>query len=287
MLFSEDPRRSNWPLTKLQALSEELKEPISFMQQPVCIVDPFRKGEPPSRVSVSVGDRIFTGEGSTFTAAKNMATMIALKAMLQVKQEKDLARMAEEATQKEGSEGDSQNKSPISLVHEMAMKRGMKVSFEVTEESGPPHMKTFGITCTVDEYTTKGEGNTKQAAKKSASEAMIIKLKEVAVKEPLMTHGSVSPNSFKSLQKSLMAKPKSARKKNTTPVVKDLEKQPIISPISRLIQIAHIRKHKEPEFKLVSVTGDNKTEATKGMSERDRRNFRRKNKPVFTMEVSL
>ena len=34
-------------------------------------------------------------------------------------------------------------KSPISLVHENALKRNLVVKFEVRRETGPPHMRTF------------------------------------------------------------------------------------------------------------------------------------------------
>ena len=37
----------------------------------------------------------------------------------------------------------SELKSPISLVHENALKRNMMVKFEVARETGPPHMRTF------------------------------------------------------------------------------------------------------------------------------------------------
>lgn len=40
-------------------------------------------------------------------------------------------------------------KSPISLVHEIALKRKLTVTFEVKQEKGPPHMKTFVTLCKV------------------------------------------------------------------------------------------------------------------------------------------
>lgn len=40
-------------------------------------------------------------------------------------------------------------KSPISLVHETALKRNLQVIFEVKLEKGPPHMKTFVTLCKV------------------------------------------------------------------------------------------------------------------------------------------
>lgn len=40
-------------------------------------------------------------------------------------------------------------KSPISIVHEMALKRKLTVSFEVQSEKGPPHMKVYVTLCKV------------------------------------------------------------------------------------------------------------------------------------------
>lgn len=53
-------------------------------------------------------------------------------------------------------------KSPISLVHEIALKRSFTVVFEVVRESGPPHMRTFVTTCTVGELRSQGEGTGKK-----------------------------------------------------------------------------------------------------------------------------
>jgi double-stranded RNA-binding protein Staufen len=53
-------------------------------------------------------------------------------------------------------------KSPISLVHEIALKRNLPVNFEVVSEKGPPHMRTFMTKCTVGDMVTNGEGNGKK-----------------------------------------------------------------------------------------------------------------------------
>jgi double-stranded RNA-binding protein Staufen len=279
-------KRPNWALLQLTSVAEDLKEPISIVQQPITIVDPFRRGDPPSVVSIHVGERIFTGEGSNFNAAKNMAAMIALKAMLKVKQEVELKKLAESGSLNgSGENGVSmENKSPISVVHEMAMKRGMTVKFEVAREEGPPHNKIFTVVCAMggDECTAEGQGPTKQAAKKTASELMIEKMRDLPPPA-----SSPQIGSLKSIQKGLLRQ-KSPRKKTSAPVVKDLEKQ-TVSPISRLIQIAHVRKYKEPEFNLIasSTNGpltDDISSILRPLSERERRNIRKK-KPSFTMEV--
>lgn len=55
-------------------------------------------------------------------------------------------------------------KSPISLVHEIALKRNLNVVFTVVSEKGPPHMKTFITECFVGDFKSEGEGNGKKVA---------------------------------------------------------------------------------------------------------------------------
>ncbi|ODM99794.1 Double-stranded RNA-binding protein Staufen 2, partial [Orchesella cincta] len=274
-------KRPNWALIQLTAVAQELQLQLQFVQQPVPIVDPFRRGDPPSIVSVHVGDRIFTGEGINFNAAKNTAVMVALKAMMKVKQEMDLAKLAQQAGAEEQNL-DTENKSPISIVHEMAMKRGLTVAFEIIQETGPPHMKVFTVKCKVGEtLDTDGQGPTKQAGKKAAAELMIAKLKEIPITLPATSQGV----NLKAMQRGLFRQ-KTTKKKSSTPVVKDLEKQ-TVSPISRLIQIAHIKKYKEPDFTLISTgTESNVENFLKQITERDRRMLRKK-KPIFTIEVTV
>jgi len=59
---------------------------------------------------------------------------------------------------------DNSIKSPISLVHEIALKRNMNVTFNVVSEKGPPHMKTFITECIVGEFKAEGEGNGKKVS---------------------------------------------------------------------------------------------------------------------------
>ena len=56
-------------------------------------------------------------------------------------------------------------KSPISTVHEKAFRHNLQAIFEVVEERGPPHMKTFITECRVGEqFRTVGEGNGKKVS---------------------------------------------------------------------------------------------------------------------------
>ena len=58
-------------------------------------------------------------------------------------------------------------KSPISLVHESALKRNHTVHFDIVRETGPPHMRIFITKCIMGEFITQGEGNGKKVTKSS------------------------------------------------------------------------------------------------------------------------
>ncbi|KAF9798087.1 hypothetical protein SFRURICE_016477 [Spodoptera frugiperda] len=67
----------------------------------------------------------------------------------------------------------SEVKSPVSLVHELALKRNLSVQFTVKSERGPPHMRVFVTACTVGDMETEGEGNGKKVSKRRAAERML------------------------------------------------------------------------------------------------------------------
>ena len=55
-------------------------------------------------------------------------------------------------------------KSPISLIHESALKRNHTVHFDIVRETGPPHMRIFITKCIMGEFVTQGEGNGKKVS---------------------------------------------------------------------------------------------------------------------------
>ena len=112
-------------------------------------------------VSLRVGAREFVGEGSTAQQAKHNAAAKALRIVkaLPIPQETPTAPPVEDPSEAEAG-GDS--KSPISVVHELALRRSLSVQFEVTGESGPPHMRTFITICSVGDIKCQGEGASKK-----------------------------------------------------------------------------------------------------------------------------
>ncbi|XP_066849194.1 double-stranded RNA-binding protein Staufen homolog 2 isoform X3 [Anser cygnoides] len=186
-------------------------------------------------VQLTVGNSEFFGEGKTRQAARHNAAMKALQALQNEPIPEKLPQNGE--TGKETEEDKDANKSEISVVFEIALKRNIPVSFEVIKESGPPHMKSFVTRVTVGEFTAEGEGNSKKLSKKRAAMAVLQELKKLP---PLP----------------VIEKPKLYFKKRPKTILKTgPEYGQGMNPISRLAQIQQAKKEKEPEYVLLSERG--------------------------------
>ncbi|XP_027630966.1 double-stranded RNA-binding protein Staufen homolog 1 isoform X7 [Tupaia chinensis] len=185
------------------------------------------------QVELSVGGQQFNGKGKTRQAAKHDA---AAKALRILQNEPPPERL--EVNGRE-SEEENLNKSEISQVFEIALKRNLPVNFEVARESGPPHMKNFVTKVSVGEFVGEGEGKSKKISKKNAAIAVLEELKKLP---PLPAVERVKPRI----------------KKKTKPTVK-LQASPeygqAMNPISRLAQIQQAKKDKEPEYVLLTERG--------------------------------
>ncbi|XP_015266400.1 PREDICTED: double-stranded RNA-binding protein Staufen homolog 1 isoform X1 [Gekko japonicus] len=200
---------------------------------------PFPVGPWLYEVELSIGGQQFRGKGRTRQAAKHDAAAKALKVL----QNEPLP----EKPEINGREPDDENlnKSEISQVFEIALKRNLPVNFEffplkqVTRESGPPHMKSFVTKVSVGEFTGEGEGKSKKISKKNAAIAVLEELKKLP---PLPTVEKMKPR--------IKKKTKSIVKLQTSP-----EYGQGMNPISRLAQIQQAKKEKEPEYMLITERG--------------------------------
>ncbi|XP_051852733.1 LOW QUALITY PROTEIN: double-stranded RNA-binding protein Staufen homolog 1-like [Antechinus flavipes] len=185
------------------------------------------------QVELSIGGQQFNGKGRTRQAAKHDAAAKALKIL----QNEPLP----EKPEVNGREPDDENlnKSEISQVFEIALKRNLPVNFEVTRESGPPHMKSFVTKVSVGEFMGEGEGKSKKISKKNAAIAVLEELKKLP---PLPTVEKMKPR--------IKKKTKSIVKLQTSP-----EYGQGMNPISRLAQIQQAKKDKEPEYMLLTERG--------------------------------
>ncbi|BFZ21572.1 hypothetical protein BsWGS_24611 [Bradybaena similaris] len=199
-------------------------------------------------VSLRLGHREFIGDGPTRQAARHNAAQKALRILKNLPVQDDVQKDEERATVETDETADSL-KSEISLVHEIALRRNMCVSFEVIREAGPPHMKNFITKCTVADMVTEGEGNSKKSSKKKAAELMLQELRKL--------HPAPAPACPKPKTKMQLNK-----KKNRNLIKSELQQQKAdpnygvgINPISRLIQIMQAQKRKEPVYTLVAERG--------------------------------
>lgn len=222
-------------------------------------------------VSLKVGSREFVGEGRTRQAARHAAAEKALKVLRNLplpsappaSSSVSNAKTPSQGTpEKDGDQGDSEEgdttdglnglldqkdalKSEISLVHEIALKRNMPVSFEVTRESGPPHMRTFLTRCTCGELVCEADGNSKKLSKKRAAEKMLLLIRELPGLPP--TAAPTKPKKNQNNKK---------KNRNLIKVEKATPDYGVgINPISRLIQIQQAKKEKEPVYTLSAERG--------------------------------
>ncbi|XP_046925663.1 double-stranded RNA-binding protein Staufen homolog 1 isoform X4 [Lynx rufus] len=192
------------------------------------------------QVELSVGGQQFSGKGKTRQAAKHDAAAKALRTLQSEPPPERLeVRRAGEQVNGRESEEENLNKSEISQVFEIALKRNLPVNFEVARESGPPHMKSFVTKVSVGEFVGEGEGKSKKISKKNAAIAVLEELKKLP---PLPTVERVKPR-IKKKTKSIV------RLQSSTDYGQGM------NPISRLAQIQQAKKEKEPEYMLLTERG--------------------------------
>ncbi|XP_008200690.1 double-stranded RNA-binding protein Staufen homolog 2 isoform X2 [Tribolium castaneum] len=203
---------------------------------------PHNPGDPYT-VRLRVGDREYPGVGYTVQAARHDA---AAKAIEDIKQLGDCTDQSG-TVEARSNDINTELKSPISLVHEIALKRNLSVTFEVLSEKGPPHMKVFVTQCRVGNFVAEGEGNGKKISKKRAAEKM---LEELAKLPPLPNmHNMVH------LKRKRVTNKKKTRNLIKVNMDKSSEFTEEINPISRLIQIQQANKEREPVYTVLEERG--------------------------------
>ncbi|XP_052899182.1 double-stranded RNA-binding protein Staufen homolog [Anopheles moucheti] len=246
------------------------------------------------KATLRVGERTFLGEGHTPQAARHDAAARALEVLKPLTADSaegkgkagecpangDTLSSDGIGTSADGYDPNAELKSPISLVHEIAVQRSLTVVFEVISEKGPPHMTVFVTQCKVGTIVTEGEGTGKKLSKKRAAEKMLEELRKLQSVEQQTyppSWGESSPGTpggekRKSNAKSAAAADGGTAKKKARNLIKEksivdvAEKE---NPISRLMQIQQARKEKQPVYTLM---------------ENDRPNVGRRRQ--FTIEVS-
>lgn len=204
----------------------------------------------PYTVRLHVGEREYPGVGYSVQAARHDAASKAIKDIKSMGAEPVDHNTLETITPEAAVPPDlnTELKSPISLVHEVALKRNLNVTFEVLSEKGPPHMKVFVTRCHVGTFVAEGEGNGKKISKKRAAEKM---LEELMKLPPL-------PQMYNNIMK--MKRKRMTNKKKTRNLIKmnvdkTTETVEEINPISRLIQVQQANKEREPVYTVLEERG--------------------------------
>uniref|UniRef100_A0A182XYW2 DRBM domain-containing protein n=1 Tax=Anopheles stephensi TaxID=30069 RepID=A0A182XYW2_ANOST len=231
------------------------------------------------KATLRVGERTFLGEGHTPQAARHDAAARALEVLKPLSTDSADGKGGKsgenaangDATSSDGASTDGYDpnaevKSPISLVHEIAVQRSLSVVFEVISEKGPPHMTVFVTQCKVGTIVTEGEGTGKKLSKKRAAEKMLEELRKLQSAEQQQTQpaawgeggsraaGAPGGEKRKSNAKATAATDGATAKKKARNLIKEkslvdvAEKE---NPISRLMQIQQARKEKQPVYTLL------------------------------------
>ncbi|EZA47672.1 double-stranded RNA-binding protein Staufen homolog 2 isoform X2 [Ooceraea biroi] len=205
-------------------------------------------------VSLKVGEREFTGRGLTGQAARHDAASRALEQLRQLPLPEEMSSVTsanENGTLTGIDDPNAELKSPVSLVHETALKRGLPVTFEVVSETGKPHIRTFTTKCTVGDKFTVGEGSSKKVSKKRAAESMLDQLKLLpplpAIIQNRSTRVKRKPPATKKKSRNLIKVYQEPRSEN--------EAAEEVNPVSRLVQIQQAKKEKEPVYNLIDEKG--------------------------------
>jgi double-stranded RNA-binding protein Staufen len=208
------------------------------------------------RVSLTVGDQEFIGEGRDKQQARHNAAKKAseiLREELQVQMD-SLAKSTstEDDSQTDNTSNgngptpndDQENtKSEVSLVYEIATHRKMLVDFADINNIGPAHMKKFCVRATVGQFVTEGEGLRKKDAKKDAAVKMLQELKNLPeIPEAELRRQKNGHFSRRNTPGGNRRKPK-------------CELDPTLNPISILGQILQGRHESAPVYSLVEERG--------------------------------
>lgn len=209
------------------------------------------------RVSLTVGDVEFVGEGRDKQQARHNAAKKAIEALrIELQQMVKSEPSPNEEPKTDGSVANNSTdptpapdletaepKSEVSLVYEIATQRKLLVDFSDINNIGPAHMKKFRVRATVGQFVTEGEGLKKRDAKKDAAVKMLKELETLPeIPEAELKRQKNGHYSRRNIKGANRKKPKS-----------DLD--PTLNPISILGQILQGRHEPAPVYSLVEERG--------------------------------
>ncbi|XP_054159010.1 double-stranded RNA-binding protein Staufen homolog isoform X2 [Oppia nitens] len=135
----------------------------------------------PYSATLTIGEHQFIGKGRTAQAARHAAAQEALNVIRELAANQESANKlpTNSAENNQTIDDDASVKSPISVVHEMALRRNLSVRFEVISQTGPSHLPVFITQCTVGQTVVNGQGNGKKTSKNNSALLMIEELRKL------------------------------------------------------------------------------------------------------------
>ncbi|XP_048341373.1 interferon-inducible double-stranded RNA-dependent protein kinase activator A isoform X2 [Sphaerodactylus townsendi] len=122
---------------------------------------------------VTVGEITGTGKGPSKKIAKHRAAEAAL---IILKGVSNLGISIPNHKIPESCNQAQKQTSPIGLLQEMAIHKGWRLpEYSLAQETGPPHMREFTMTCRVETFVETGTGTSKKLAKRNAAEKLLAK----------------------------------------------------------------------------------------------------------------
>ncbi|XP_041975739.1 double-stranded RNA-binding protein Staufen homolog 2 isoform X2 [Aricia agestis] len=200
------------------------------------------------RVRVCVGGQSWVGEGNTPQAARHDAAARALHDLRPPHADAEPGDQQQIGGDANSDILNSEVKSPVSLVHELALKRNLSVQFTVKSERGPPHMRVFVTLCTVGDMETEGEGNGKKVSKRRAAEHM---LEEMRRRWP---PALLRPRPDKRRPQPAKKKPRNLIKEGLAGAAASGEGG-ADNPISRLAVARHAARARSPQYRVLEERG--------------------------------
>ena len=89
-------------------------------------------------------------------------------------------------------------KTPVSLLHELCLKRGIQPQFDLVQIEGAAHKPTFKYRVSAGEFVATGCGQSKKQAKHTAAESMLDQISaEEGLEAVRMRHNSVDATEVK------------------------------------------------------------------------------------------
>ena len=209
-------------------------------------------GEKPYKAVATIGDMTFTGSGMSPQGARHSA---AQKALYCLRDRSEPQKLIESSTEESSDAG----KSPVSQVHELAVRMGNKVRYEVVSGSGPDHVPNYVVRCIFLNFVCEGQGTSKKAARREAAAKMVLLLQpDSNLRQSVLSnvnHCQIVEPSQQSdpvimEKESVVLKPVRQLISPSTSISEDDKDHPV-HPVNKLSMLTRMQRKTEPRYLVI------------------------------------